>query len=206
MLAGLFGYLLGSIPTAFLLVRWKSAIDIRSAGSGNVGTLNSFEVTRSKTIGALVLVGDLLKGVLAVLVARWVWGLGFEHWAVAGTGALLGHNFPVWLGFRGGRGLATGAGVFGVVAWPVVVMWVFLWLVGYGVVRRVNPANAIATIIMLAVVLLTPAETLTQTISGGIPAGQFRWFSSILMTLILMKHIAPIREYIEERRNLKSPA
>ena len=112
IVAGVVGYLLGSFPTAYLMVRLKSRVDIRKAGSGNVGTLNSFMVTKSKGVGVVVLLLDLLKGVAAVTIAP-LFGASdpFLAQTVAGAAAVAGHNFPVWLGGKGGRGLATGAGV-----------------------------------------------------------------------------------------------
>ncbi len=111
LLGGLLGYLLGSIPTAFLLVRWKSRVDIRTSGSGNVGTLNSYQVSGSKVVGFIVLVADFLKGFFAVWGTTALLGSSFEATATAGVGSVLGHNFPFWLRFHGGRGLATAAGV-----------------------------------------------------------------------------------------------
>src|SRR5512140_1590079 len=114
LLSGATGYLLGSFPTAYILVRWKSKTDIRMVGSGNVGGLNSYVVTKSKALAAIVVLIDALKGVAAVLIAPLITGDSFIFMAAAGIGAVLGHNFPVWLRFKGGRGLATAAGVLAI--------------------------------------------------------------------------------------------
>lgn len=199
-LAVLLGYLLGSVPTAYFLVRWKTALDIRSEGSGNVGTLNSYEVTGSKWIGAFVLLGDALKGAAAVLAARLLWGTGFPHEAAAGVAVIAGHNFPVWLKFRGGRGLATAVGVYAVMGWAVVLTWCVLWVAGNFFLRRVNPANALATALVLVGILVMPDALLSLLTAGDPPLGGFRIFSTLLLIIVLTKHTAPVREYLKERR------
>lgn len=109
VLAMVIGYLLGSVPFAYLIARLVKGVDIRKVGGGNVGSLNAM-----REIGTLpgfgVLFGDIAKGALAVLIAQW---LGLHLYWVFATGfmAVVGHNWPVWLKFRGGRGLATTMGV-----------------------------------------------------------------------------------------------
>jgi glycerol-3-phosphate acyltransferase PlsY len=107
MIAG--AYLLGSIPTGLLLARAKG-VDIRAVGSGNIGATNVSR-TLGKRLGVLVLVLDALKGLAPVLAARFL-HLGSEVMAAVGLAAILGHVFPVWLRFRGGKGVATALGVF----------------------------------------------------------------------------------------------
>lgn len=107
-------YLLGSIPFGYLIVRAREGADVRETGSGGTGATN---VTRraGKIAGVLTLVCDALKGLAAVLLARWLASPDFGiNWTVAAAAiaVLLGHIFPVWLGFRGGKGVATGVGVF----------------------------------------------------------------------------------------------
>jgi glycerol-3-phosphate acyltransferase PlsY len=112
VLALVIAYLLGSIPFAYLIARWVRGVDIRKVGGGNVGTLNAM-----REIGPLpgwgVFFADMAKGALAVLIAQWL-GLHL-YWAfAAGFMAVVGHNWPVWLKFRGGQGLATTMGVLAV--------------------------------------------------------------------------------------------
>ena len=99
------GYLIGSIPFAFLLVKRSSKIDIRQAGSGNVGSFNAFLVTRSKTLGVLVGVLDGIKGLVAVLLAGYLVGSLLSIQAFSLFGAIVGHNYPLWLKFKGGGDL-----------------------------------------------------------------------------------------------------
>jgi glycerol-3-phosphate acyltransferase PlsY len=192
------GYLIGSVPVAYLVVRWKSRIDIRQAGSGNVGTLNSFLVTGSKLVGGLVLVLDLLKGFLAVWAAGELFAGGFEPRAASAVGAVLGHNYPVWLSFRGGRGLATAAGVCLALGWPVVPAWLALWGAAYPLLRSVNPANALATLLILVAALALPAEWIGAVAPDGIT--EFRLFASAVMVIILARHVSPVMEFVNERR------
>ena len=200
VLAGLSGYLLGSFPTAFLFVRWKSRLDIRSEGSGNVGTLNSFQVTRSYPVAAAVLVFDAAKGIAAVLVARAIGENAFSYAALAGVCAILGHNFSVWLGFKGGRGLATAAGVFFMLAWPVVFVWGALWLAGKTLFRDVNVANAAASVLTLLLAETLPAPAIALAAAGGTPADEFRLFALAALAAVIVKHVAPVRAYILEKR------
>src|SRR6187402_2364283 len=109
------GYLLGSIPFGIVFTRLAGTQDIRAIGSGNIGATNVLRTGR-KGLAAATLLGDMLKGTLAVLIAAWLWGR--EASLAAALGAVLGHVFPVWLGFKGGKGVATYIGVLLGVAWP----------------------------------------------------------------------------------------
>lgn len=200
LMAGIIGYLVGSVPTAYLLVRWKSKIDIREAGSGNVGTLNSYSVTKSKLIGIAVLVVDLLKGVAGVLASQALFGNSFLSGAAGGIGVVFGHNFPVWLRFKGGRGLAPAAGVLFVIGWPFVAMWCLLWGVGFLLSKNVNIGNVFATLITLLLILVVPETILSQIISLDAVIDEFRFFGIILFSVVLVKHIEPVREFIGQKK------
>ena len=121
-----FGYLCGSIPFGLILTRLAGTADIRSIGSGNIGATNVLRTGR-KGLAAATLLGDVLKGTLAVLVVEHFGGR--ELALLAAAGALLGHLFPVWLGFRGGKGVATYIGVLLVLAWPAALAFCAIWLV-----------------------------------------------------------------------------
>ena len=122
--AAVIGYLLGSIPFGLLLTRLAGHGDIRQIGSGNIGATNVLR-TGGKGLAALTVLLDLAKGAAAVVVAeRW----GHEAALVAAGCAILGHMFPVWLGFHGGKGVATALGVLIPLAWPVALVTVLLWM------------------------------------------------------------------------------
>ncbi len=191
----LLGYLLGSIPTAYLLVRWKSKIDIRQAGSGNVGTLNSYLVTNSKTVGGTVLIVDMVKGIAAVLLAKGIWSSEFPEMASAGIGATIGHTLPVWLGFRGGRGLATAAGVMFVIAWKIVVVWGMFWVIGHRISKDVNVGSACACLLTLGVVFFAPVEVLAWLLPEGSDQLEYTYLAVVLFANLLAKLARPVLEW-----------
>lgn len=119
------GYLLGSIPFGFILTRLARTGDIRSIGSGNIGATNVLRTGR-KGLAAATLVGDALKGTVAVILA-WSWW-GQEAVLFAALGAFLGHLFPIWLGFKGGKGVATYIGLLVGIFWPAALVFCGVWL------------------------------------------------------------------------------
>ena len=153
------GYLLGSIPFAYLLARRHRGIDLRVAGSGNVGAANLLRTT-TKKIGVSAMALDVAKGVASVLVARQL-DPGATGPAVAGIAAVLGHIYPVWLGFRGGKGVATTCGVFSILApqATVVATVVFLALVWW--TRYISLGSVAGSVILapLAYVFGAPEVT-----------------------------------------------
>jgi acyl phosphate:glycerol-3-phosphate acyltransferase len=137
----IFGYLLGSIPFGLVITRVAGMGDIRAIGSGNIGATNVLR-TGNKMLAALTLLGDAGKGAAAVLIAR---ALGPEAAGIAGLGAFLGHLFPVWLGFKGGKGVATYLGVLAGYAWPVALAFAVIWLAVAFLTRYSSLAALIAS-------------------------------------------------------------
>ena len=129
----LFGYLLGSVPTGLILAKLFSKIDPRKAGSKNIGATNIFR-TAGKSLGILTLGGDVAKGMIPTVIAMyWVlgdqWGLSRHVWiAIAGLSAFLGHVFPIFLGFKGGKGVATALGVYLPISTISVLIECFIFL------------------------------------------------------------------------------
>jgi len=119
----LFGYLLGSVPTGLLLTKLFSKVDPRKTGSKNIGATNIFR-TAGKTLGMVTLIGDLLKGAIPVFLAI-QWGESDLWIAIAGLTPILGHIFPIFLGFKGGKGVATALGFYLVIS-PIAVFIEFL--------------------------------------------------------------------------------
>ena len=143
LLAFVFGYLCGSIPFGVLLTRVAGGPDLRSIGSGNIGATNVLRTGR-KGLAAATLLGDMLKGTFAVLVARYVPG---DTVAIpAAVGAFLGHLFPIWLWFRGGKGVATYIGVLVGIAWPAAVVFCVVWLAVAAVTRYSSLAALTASL------------------------------------------------------------
>lgn len=120
------GYLLGSIPFGIILTRLSGGPDLRTIGSGNIGATNVLR-TGNKKLAALTLIGDMLKGTAAVLLAGWLLG-GKSAALAAGLGAFLGHLFPVWLRFKGGKGVATFLGILIGLKWSIALIFAAIWL------------------------------------------------------------------------------
>ena len=141
--AALLGYLIGSIPFGLLLTRAAGMGDVRKIGSGNIGATNVLR-TGNKGLAAGTLLLDLLKGLAPVLIAE---RLGGEVAAAFAAGAaVLGHCFPVWLGFKGGKGVATNAGVAFGFAWPVGLAYAFVWLSVLAIFRISSLAGMAAVV------------------------------------------------------------
>ena len=141
-LALLLGYLLGSVPFGVILTRLGGAGDLRQIGSGNIGATNVLRTGR-KGLAAATLLLDLAKGAAAVLLARWLLP---EQQLVAGTGVFLGHLYPVWLKFRGGKGVATLMGVVLALHWPCGLVYAAVWLGLLGVLRLSSVAGMTAAV------------------------------------------------------------
>jgi acyl phosphate:glycerol-3-phosphate acyltransferase len=141
-LALVFGYLCGSIPFGLVLTRLAGGPDLRSIGSGNIGATNVLRTGR-RGLAAATLIGDMLKGIVAVLVAGAVLGRDFA--LAAALGAFLGHLFPVWLGFRGGKGVATYIGVLLGLVWPAAIVFCVVWLAVAALTRYSSLAALVAS-------------------------------------------------------------
>jgi glycerol-3-phosphate acyltransferase PlsY len=137
-----FGYLLGSIPFGLIVTRLAGTGDIRAIGSGNIGATNVLRTGR-KGLAALTLIGDALKGTAAVLVADRYGGQDLA--VLAALGAFLGHIFPVWLKFKGGKGVATYIGLLAVFAWPVAIAFCVVWIAVAAVSRYSSLAALLAS-------------------------------------------------------------
>ena len=173
------GYLLGSIPFAYLLARRHRGIDLRVAGSGNVGAANLLRTT-TKKIGVSAMALDVAKGVASVLVARQL-DPGASGPAVAGIAAVLGHIYPVWLGFRGGKGVATTCGVFSILA---------------------PQATAVATVVFLALVWWTRYISLGSVAGSVILAPLAYVFGAPEVTVLAALIVAAIVVH-RHRSNLR---
>jgi glycerol-3-phosphate acyltransferase PlsY len=212
----LLSYLLGSIPTGFLVAKAKG-VDIRSVGSGNIGATNVFRIL-GKGAGIFVLTADAVKGAVAVLVVPAIanaiphpeFGTGsgwsrlffymqdaFSHrWEIAGICAILGHNYTCWLKFKGGKGIATTAGVFAALAPAAFGIALLTWLVVFAASRYVSLASIVAAVALPLAVWLTG--------NGGLLIG----VSTALGALAIYKHKANIerlRAGTENRIGAKKP-
>lgn len=177
--AALGGYLLGSIPFGLILTKLAGLGDIRAMGSGNIGATNVLR-TGSKPLAALTLMLDMAKGAAPVLMAA-PWGLAMAQ-AAAG-GAVLGHLFPAWLGFRGGKGVATTIGALFALAWPVALLSCATW----GAVALLSRYASLASIMALA-----SAPLYALAFTDGARAG----FIAVLSVIVILRHAANIRRLL----------
>jgi acyl phosphate:glycerol-3-phosphate acyltransferase len=144
LVALMVGYLLGSIPFGLLLTRLAGTEDLRSIGSGNIGATNVLRTGR-KGLAAATLICDVLKGTVAVLIAGYF--AGPEAAMLAGLGAFLGHLFPVWLKFRGGKGIATYIGVLIGLFWPAAAVFGAIWLATAATTRYSSLSSLVASFV-----------------------------------------------------------
>jgi glycerol-3-phosphate acyltransferase PlsY len=183
----LFGYAVGSVPFAFLLAR-RAGIDVRVAGSGNVGAANVLR-TSGAPLGLTVMMLDIAKGAATVLAAYAGAGSNSSV-AAAGAAAIVGHIYPVWLRFHGGKGVAVAAGVFSVLAPMATMLAAAVFFATVGLTRVVSLGSVAATVMLPSAAWLTGAPTpvLIAAIGTGI--------------LILFRHRANIRRILRgtERR------
>ena len=167
MLTVLFGYLAGSVPFAVLLTR-SAGIDVRMAGSGNVGAANVFR-TAGTGRGVIVMLLDIGKGALAVALA-FLTNASVPLMAATGTAAVVGHVYPVWLRFRGGKGVAVAAGVFAVLAPAATLTAAGVFLLIVSVTRYVSLGSVAATIALPPAAWLSgaPAAVVIATIGVAV--------------------------------------
>ena len=177
--AGILGYLLGSIPFGLLLTRFAGHGDIRGIGSGNIGATNVLRAG-GKGLAALTLALDLAKGTVAVMIAS---GWGRQAALVAAGCVILGHMFPIWLGFRGGKGGATGLGVLIALAWPVALIAALLWLATAVLFRYSSLAALVAAVLSAGL-----APMLVDRMTAFVIAG--------IALLIILRHHSNIRRLI----------
>lgn len=174
-------YLLGSIPFAFLLVKAVAGKDIRQEGSGNVGAMNSFDITGSKALGIVVMTLDALKGAAAVLLAVHYFGDDDYVKQVATLFAVFGHCYPAWLKFHGGRGLATAMGATILFAPSLVIAWCVVWALAWLYSKKLHFCNISAT---FCVILIEPIF---------LPVNYYL-FLVLLAGLILLRHRDVMKE------------
>ena len=182
-----FGYLLGSVPFAFLLAR-RAGIDVRVAGSGNVGAANVLRTTGT-SMGVAVMALDISKGAATVLTAHAA-AAGITAMAVAGASAVVGHIYPVWLRFKGGKGVAVAAGVFGVLAPFATTLAAAVFVLCVGVTRIISLGSIAATVALPSIAWWSGAPEIVLDASAA------------CASLILFRHRANIRRILmgTERR------
>jgi len=187
-------YLLGSIPFALLVVRITSSADIRRAGSGNAGGYNAYVVTQSRLVGLIVGFLDALKGFVAVLLAGLLIPDSFWIQGVSLLGAVGGHNYPVWTGFKGGRGLSTTAGGLVTIGLVYTVAWCTLWVIARLLKRDILWSNLAAILLTPLVVWAVPWEWSERIIFVHVDRWTFEFFSCIISFVLLVGHLDAMKD------------
>ena len=175
-------YLMGSIPSAYLVVKWRTGQDIRTIGSGNVGATNA--VRAVGYLGCLAFVVDVLKGFLPVLICRLNWGYPLA--AVAGLCALFGHFFPVWLHFKGGKGVSTSFGIYLALAPGLALIGICGWALIVLVTGYVSLASCLALFSGIFITLFM----------GIFPFACF-WLFCLIGVLVPLRHSSNYRRLIQ---------
>jgi glycerol-3-phosphate acyltransferase PlsY len=176
------GYLLGSVPFGIVLTRLAGYGDLRKMGSGNIGATNVLRTGR-KDLAAATLVLDAGKGAAAVLAAGWLYGPDVA--LMAAYGAILGHLFPVWLKFRGGKGVATTLGVHIAIAWPMGLACCGVWLVTAALTRYSS---------LSALIAMAAAPAFAWYLVHDLQLVQF---SAVVAVIVWVKHRENIRRLVK---------
>ncbi len=191
------GYLLGSFPTAYVVLR-KKGIDITQAGSGNVGAMNSFEVTNSKAIGIIVLIFDFLKGFLSVLIIRFIYPESFVLQGMSLIFAIFSHCFNPWINFNGGRGLATASGGIVLIIYPLIFVWLILWAITFILKKNIHLSNIAATILSMLIVFNNSELSIKYSSPKANSSESIVLIFTLGSLIILIKHIEPLKELIKD--------
>jgi acyl phosphate:glycerol-3-phosphate acyltransferase len=209
-------YLLGTFPSAWLLVKIFGRKNVLKAGTGNAGAMNSYEVTGKKWIGITVLLLDSLKAIIAIMIPIILMKVDnpsielFFSMYIAAIFVLLGHNFNIFFKFKGGRGLATAAGallIFDLI--NILIIWLIVFFITYLLIYRNKNLDDIKIhISSIAATMLLPVSVFLFY-SGLIPNSiffswfmnqQLNWTITIMCIIILIKHIKPIYDFIKSKK------
>ncbi len=197
-------YLIGSFPTAYILVKLKYKKSITELGSGNVGARNTLDVTNSKSDGVIVLLIDFLKGALPVLLYLHYSSFDPELIIIPALMLLAGHNFSIWLKFKGGRGLATASGIMTVINFTLIIIWLTLYFVLNKLIKNVHVSTVIALILLpLTIIIFQPVILKFNNPVFANIEDQFRFlfsFTSAISIVILLKHITPVLDLLKKSK------
>ena len=199
LLSSVIGYLFGSIPTAYLLLKKTKGIDITNAGTGNVGAMNSYEVTNSKSIGIIVLLIDFLKGMIPALGVLLLLENSFLMASLAVLFAIFSHCFNPWLNFKGGRGLATAAGGSAIIFPFLPVAWIVFYILVYLIKKDIHIGNIFATVLSLLAVLGFHSYVIKYSYPQPVLVNELLLFTSAGLLIIFIKHIEPLKEIISNK-------
>jgi glycerol-3-phosphate acyltransferase PlsY len=198
-------YLIGSLPTAYILVKLKHKKNLTIEGTGNIGARNTFDVTNSKLDGVIVLAIDFLKGFVPVLLFLKSTDFAPELVMFPSLFLLIGHNYSVWLKFKGGRGLATAAGIMAVINFTLIILWLIFYFLLSRIIKDIHISTVIALIILpVSIIFLQDFILKFNYPSLHVLSNQFQFlfsFCSSICIIVLIKHINPVLEFFNKKHN-----
>jgi glycerol-3-phosphate acyltransferase PlsY len=194
------GYLFGSLPSAYIMMKKSKGIDITKEGSGNAGAMNSFKLSNSKLIGISVFLADFLKGTCSTLIPVLLFPGNFIYPALAVLFAVFSHCFNPWIKFKGGRGLAT-AGGGAIIIFPLLlVVWCMLWVIFYLMRKDILFANISSTFFSLIVIYSISEIAIKYAYPHTENIALLLMVCSAVLIIIFIKHIEPLVNFISEQK------
>ena len=200
-------YLIGSIPTAFIYMKVKYGKNIFVEGSGNSGAMNVYDVTHLKKDGLIVLLLDLLKGLVPSLIFLWSTSFHSSEFVLPAAALIVGHNFPIWTKFKGGRGLSTAAGIMLAVNPALLLIWLGVYFAARKIIDNIHIAAAIALISIPTACwffgkYLTKFSTIPEDTLYN--HGDILFLITLPVCIVaLMKHAIPVYNFIKSNKKNK---
>lgn len=201
LISSLIGYLFGSFPSAYIFLKKAKGMDITKEGSGNVGAMNSFEVSNSKVIGYSVFLVDFLKGSASVIIPTFLFPDQFIYPAISLLFAVFSHCYNPWLYFKGGRGLSTAAGGAAFLFPFLLGVWAVLWVIFYMMRKGILFANISSTIFALLVLFGTSKIAVKYAYPQPESISALMLISTAVLIIIFIRHVEPLREFISEQKS-----
>lgn len=183
-LSALLGYFIGSIPFGLILTKMAGYGDIRKIGSGNIGATNVLR-TGNKTLALITVLCDASKAGIAAIIARSIFSNSVTAALIAGAFGVLGHNFPIWLKFKGGKGVASTFGFILATCWPVALIALVIWLV-MAFTFKYSSLSALTAAVLVPVVSFFLA-----------PTAEYTWFYTAIVVLVIVRHHANIKRLLK---------
>ena len=190
-------YLLGSISFSYILIKKFHNKDLRNEGSGNLGMLNSYEASKDKVLTFAILMLDMTKAIYCIALVNLLF---YESYLIgtiiAGIGIILGHNWNIFLRFRGGRGLAPAAGISMVVNFYPLIIWLASWTISKAFTKNIHISNCISSILTIAILWISPSDLIFSFDSWeSITPNALRILFTAINILIILSHYKVLIEY-----------
>lgn len=190
-------YLLGSISFSYIFIKKFHKKDLRNEGSGNLGMLNSYEACKDKVLTFAILMLDMTKAIYCIALVNLLF---YESYLIgtiiAGIGIILGHNWNIFLRFRGGRGLAPAAGISIVVNFYPLIIWLASWAISKAFTKNIHISNCISSILTIAILWISPSDLIFSFDSWeNITPDALRILFTAINILIILSHYKVLIEY-----------